>query len=192
MSARRIVVSALAVCLMAGCSTVIVRDEPRSVSVESDAEIETAPLVEALIENVRFTRVQALDATWKDKNFTAEVVLKGDGESMTIVILAPQMRLATITLTRPHRIRCERAPRIPDAFAPEFAVVDVAFALLPTAALSDALGSAFTVKDDGRRRELLCGGRVVRMLERRAGGEVFFVNPLAGYECVIVTMEETP
>lgn len=202
--ASRTIRFALAALLVAaaGCSTVVVRDEPISVPVSGTnwesrrlgggAEIPTAPLVTALIEYIRSTHVQALDAVWKGKPFTAEVVIKGDGESVTIVILAPQMRLATIKLMRPHRIEYERASRIPDAFAPEYAVVDVAFALLPTQVLANVLGTSFTVKDDGRWRELLCGSDVVRSLERRTGGEIFFVNPQAEYECTIKTLEEVP
>ena len=32
----------------------------------------------------------------------------------------------------------------------------------------------------------------IRILERRGGGELFFVNPSAGYECRIMQMETAP
>lgn len=180
--------SAAVLLLAGGCSTVVVRDDPKSVYVSDSAKVDAAPLVEALVENFRQVRVQALDATWKGRPFTAEVVLKGDGEKMTVVFLAPQMRLATITLSRPHRIEYERAPRVPESFAPEYAVVDLAFVLLPETVLAAALGPAFAVKDDGARRELICGGEVVRSLERR-GGEIQFSNPTSELECRIVTVK---
>lgn len=189
---RKACIAALAAMFAAGCATTVVRDEPRAVEVARGAEAATAPLAEALLAHERGMRAEALEVAWKDKAFTAEIVTKGDGEALKIVLLAPQMRLATLTVERPRRITWEREPRVPAALAPEYALFEIAFARLPADALAVALGPGFAVKDDGRRRVLLHGGEEIRVLERRGGGELFFVNPSAGYECRIMQMETAP
>ena len=189
---RRACIAALAALLAAGCATTVVRDEPLAVKVARGAEAATAPLAEALLAHERGTRAEALEVAWKDKAFTAEIVTKGDGETLKIVLLAPQMRLATLTVERPRRITWERAPRVPAALAPEYALFDIAFVRLPADALAAALGPAFLVKDDGVRRVLLRGGEEIRVLERRGEGELLFVNPSAGYECRATPMETAP
>ena len=189
---RLVWIAALAAMFAAGCATTVVRDEPRPVKVARGAEAATAPLAEALLAHARGTRAEALEVAWKDKAFTAEIVVKGDGETLKIVLLAPQMRLATLTIERPRRITWERAPRVPAALAPEHALFDIAFVRLPADVIAAALGPDFVVKDDGRRRVLLHGGDEIRVLERRGGDELFFVNPSAGYECRVTPMETAP
>ncbi len=175
--------------LVAGCSTTVVREEPRRIAAAPKAEIETALLAEALLAHERGTSAEALEVSWKDKAFSAEMVVKGDGERLTIVLLAPQMRLATLTLTKPHRIEWERAPKVPSSLAPEYALADVAFARLPAQALAAALGAEYSVQDDGKRRVVSHGGREIRVLERLDGKSLVFSNPMAGYSCRIVPME---
>ncbi len=175
--------------LVAGCSTTLVREEPRGVSVASGVEVETLPLAEALLAHERGVSAEALEVTWKDKAFTAEMVVKGDGEKLTMVLLAPQMRLATLTIDKPHRIVWERSSRVPGVLAPEYVIADVAFVRLPTSVLSAALGSDFKVKDDGRRRVVSHGGTEVRTLDRLEDGTLKFSNPYAEYSCRIVSME---
>jgi len=174
----------------AGCSTTcVVRDEPLRISVAPGTEIDAAPIAEALLAHERGVSAEALDVTWKDNAFTAEAVVKGDGERLSLVLLAPQMRLATLTLEKPHRIVWERHRRVPSALEPEYALAEAAFVRLPAKKLSDALGKNFTVEDDGKRRVILHGGREIRTLERREGGELFFVNKPAEYSCRIIPME---
>ncbi len=175
--------------LAAGCSTTLVREEPRSVAVVSGVDVETAPLAEALLAHERGVSAEALEVTWKDKAFTAEIVVKAQDGKLTMVLLAPQMRLATLTIEKPHRIVWERSPRVPSVLAPEYVIADAAFVRLPTPVLSAALGSDFVVKDDGRRRVVMHGGEEVRTLERKGEGELVFTNPFAGYSCRIVSME---
>ena len=71
----------LAAALLAGCSTTLVRENPVSVRVADGVQLETAPLVEALLK-FRGTRVQAANGSWKDQVFSAQCVLKGDGEKL--------------------------------------------------------------------------------------------------------------
>ena len=131
----------LSLTLCAGCATTCVRETPRAVRLGT-ARVETTALVEALRTQVKGTRVQALNGAWRDQVFQAQCVLKGDGETLTVVFLAPQMRLVTIAVTKPHAIRCERAPRIPSAFEPEYALADLAFVNLDAATLRRAVGEA--------------------------------------------------
>ena len=179
----------LAVVTAAGCSTTLVRDDPLRVSVAPDAEVDAAPIAEALLEHERGVAALALDVAWKDKAFTAEMVLKGDGEGLSLVLLAPQMRLATLTLARPHRIVWERARRVPAAFAPEYVLAETAFVRLPAKKLAAALGEGFSVSDDGRRRAILHGGREIRTLDRQEGGALLLTNRSAEYSCRIIPME---
>ena len=107
-----------------GCSTTkVVREVPDHIAV-----------AEALLAGVNGTLIQTVEGAWKDEAFAAECVLKGDGEIFTAVLLAPQMRLATLTIEKPHTIRWERAPQLPAALDPEYVVFDLALVTLPTAA----------------------------------------------------------
>ena len=92
------------------------------------------------------------------------------------------MRLVTIAVTKPHAIRCERAPRIPSAFEPEYALVDLAFVNLETATLRRAVGTALTIDDDGAARRIFTpSGEPVAEVLRRADGTIQFRNLLHGY-----------
>ena len=93
--------------LLCGCQSVVVREAPQPVRVADGVTIDSAPLVEALLARTG-TVVQAVNGSWKENAFAAEVVMKGDGRQLTAIFLAPQMRLATITLTRP-RVRASSA-----------------------------------------------------------------------------------
>lgn len=171
----------LSLALCAGCATTCVRETPRAVRLGT-ARVETTALVEALRTQVKGTRIQALNGAWRDQVFQAQCVLKGDGEMLTVVFLAPQMRLVTIAVTKPHAIRCERAPRIPSAFEPEYALVDLAFVNLETATLRRAVGTALTIDDDGAARRIFTpSGEPVAEVLRRADGTIQFRNLLHGY-----------
>ena len=160
----------LAAALLAGCSTTLVREKPESVRVADGVQLATTSLVEALL-GFKGTRVQAANGAWKDQVFSAQCVLNGDGEKLTAVFLAPQLRLLTITLTKPHTITCERAPQVPRAFEPEYALADLAYVNLDT----ETLRRAVHVERGGRRndapdqggRHARCGSRAPR--ERRRG-----------------------
>ena len=170
----------LAAALLAGCSTTLVRETPERVRVADGVQLETTPLVEALL-GFKGTRVQAANGAWKDKVFSAECVLKGDGEKLTAVFLAPQLRLLTITLTKPHTITCERAPQVPRAFEPEYALADLAYVNLDAETLRRAVSPALRVEDDGTTRRIRADGELVAEVVRRANGDVDFRNARYGY-----------
>ena len=170
----------LAAALLAGCSTTLVREDPAPVRVADGVALETAPLVEALI-GLKGTRVQAANGTWKDQVFSAQCVLKGDGEKLTAVFLAPQLRLLTITLTKPHTVTCERAAQIPRAFEPEYALADLAYVNLDAETLRRAVAPVLRVEDDGTTRRIKAGDALVAEVVRRANGDVDFRNARYGY-----------
>lgn len=171
----------LSLALCAGCATTSVRETPQAVRLGT-ARVETTALVEALRAQVKGTRIQALNGAWRDQAFQAQCVLKGDGETLTAVFLAPQMRLVTITVTKPHAIRCERAPRIPSSFEPEYALVDLAFVNLEAATLRRAVGTALTIDDDGTARRIFApSGEPVAEVLRRPDGTIRFRSLLHGY-----------
>lgn len=179
----------LAAALLAGCSTTFVRDKPMHVRVAEGVSLDAAPVVEALI-GLKGTRVQAANGTWKDQAFSAQCVLKGDGEKLTAVFLAPQMRLLTVTLTKPHTITCERAPQIPRAFEPEYALADIAYVNLDAETLRRAVAPALRVEDDGTTRRILAGGVLVAEVVRKPDGDVSFANKTHGYSYTLRQMSE--
>ena len=170
----------LAAALLAGCSTTLVRETPVPVRAADGVLLETTPLVEALL-GFKGTRVQAANGAWKDQVFSAQCVLKGDGETLTAVFLAPQLRLLTITLTKPHTITCERAPQVPRAFEPEYALADLAYVNLATEILRRAVAPTLSVEDDGTTRRIKSGDTLVADVVRRANGDVDFRNVRYGY-----------
>ena len=166
--------------LLCGCATIVVREEPSH-----------AALVEALIENVKGTTVQMVEGAWKDVAFAAECVLKGDGEMLTAVLLAPQMRLATLTLKQPHTLRWDRAPQVPSSLDPEYVLFDMALVLLPTATLSEKIGEDYRVDEtaDGRRRRVVdARGRLHSVRQVLPDGGVYFRNAVYGYELTVKTI----
>lgn len=166
--------------LFAGCSTTLVRDAPVSVRVADGVQLETTPLVEALLE-FKGTRVQAANGSWKDQVFSAQCVLKGDGEKLTAIFLAPQFRLLTITLTKPHTVTCERATQVPRAFEPEYALVDLAFVNLDAETLRRAVAPALCVDDDGATRRIRAGDTLVAEIVHCTNGDIEFKNLRHGY-----------
>lgn len=166
--------------LLFGCITTVVRDEPRA-----------AAIAEALLQNVRGTDVQVIEGAWKDEAFTAECVIKGNGEEFTAVLLAPQMRLATLTLRRPHSLRWERIPQIPAMLDPEYVMFDLALVILPTDALSRSLSDGYRVSEtpDGKRRMVLDGdGELHSVRQTLPDGGVHFRNAKYGYEITVRTV----
>ncbi len=171
----------LLLALCAGCSTTLLREEPLAVHM-GEAKLETTALVEALLAR-KGTSVQAINGAWRDQTFQAQCVMKGDGEKLTVIFLAPQMRLVTITVTPPHAIRSERAPRIPSAFEPEYVLVDLAFVNLDTPTLRRVIGSTLRVEDDGTMRRIMTpAGDGIAEVVRNADGTCRFKNLLHGYE----------
>ena len=170
----------LAAALLAGCSTTLVRENPAPVRVADDVQLETTSFVEALL-GFKGTRVQAANGAWKDQVFSAQCVLKGDGETFTAVFLAPQLRLLTITLTKPHTITCERASQVPRAFEPEYALADLAYVNLDAETLRSAVAPALSVEDDGTTRRIKAGDTLVADVVRRTNGDVDFRNLRYGY-----------
>lgn len=184
---------ALAAALCAGCCTTVVRDAANATAVVGKTEM--ASLTEALLD-LKGTRVQGVAGNWKENVFSAEFVMKGDGDKLTVAVLAPAMRLATITLSRPHALRYERARRIPAAFEPEYVLFDLAVVNLETAALSRALGDGFKVFDDGANRvvSIRSGAKAgesqsIAMLVRNGDGTMRFVNLKHSYEYTITPLQ---
>jgi len=170
------------VALLCGCSTTtVVRESP-----------DRPDMIEALLDRVKGTTVQMVEGAWKDEAFVAECVLKGDGEKLSAILLAPQMRLATLTLERPHTIRWERAPQLPSSLDPELVVFDLALVLLPTDELRRVLGDGFRVDEtaDGRRRMVVDAdrGRLNSVRQILPDGGVYFRNALHGYEYTVKTV----
>ncbi len=170
----------LAAVLFAGCSTTLVRETPVPVRAADGVLLETTPLVEALF-GLKGTRVQAANGSWKDQVFSAQCVLKGDGEKLKVVFLAPQLRLLTITLTKPHTVTCERAPQVPRAFEPEYALADLAFVNLDVTTLRRAVAPALRVEDNGTTRRVFAGKTPVAEVVRRTNGDITFKNLRHGY-----------
>ena len=188
-------IMAVAAVLCAGCSTTVVRDTPKAIAVADGAKAEMTAIAEALLE-LKCTKMQAVVGSWKEHAFSAEFVMKGDGEKLTVAVLAPAMRLATITLLRPHALRYERARRIPSAFEPEYLLFDLAVVNLEKDVLSRALGEGFKVVDDGTTRTVSpCvknGGKEpqpIAKLVRNADGTTRFVNLRHSYEYTITPLQ---
>ena len=170
-----------ATALSCGCRSVVVRDEPLPVRVADGVLVDSGPIVEALLSQTG-TVAQAVSGSWKDNAFAAEVVMKGDGQTFTAVFLAPQMRLATITLTQPRSIRYERAPQIPRMFEPEYALADLAFVNLPAPTLRRALGPSVRVEDDGSARRIFAGATPIATVAANPDSTRTFRNLIHGYE----------
>lgn len=171
----------LAAC--AGCSTTLVRDEPVPVKIGA-VQVPMTRTVQALL-SLKGVRVQALNGAWNEHALQAQCVMKGDGEKLAVVFLAPQVRLVTINMARPHAIRCERAPQIPRAFQPEYALLDLAFVNLPLDDLRRALAPALRVEEgkDGARRLFAGDGALVAELSAPgAQGVRRYRNAVYGYE----------
>ena len=172
----------LAVCC--GCaSTEIVRENP-----------ENAALAEALLTHVKGTQVQTVEGAWKDEAFAAECVLKGEDGRFTAVLLAPQMRLATLTVERPHTLRWERAPQVPAALDPEYVLFNLALVCLPTEALSRTLGDGYRVTEtlDGKRRCVVDvkQGRLHSVRQVVPDGGCYFRNSPYGYEFTVRSVRD--
>ena len=174
--------------LLCGCQSVVVRDAPQPVRVIDGVLMDSAPIVDALLARTG-TVVQAVNGSWKDNAFAAEVVMKGDGQTFTAVFLAPQMRLATITLTRPRAIRFERAAQIPRMFEPEYALADLAFVNLDAPTLHRAVAPALRVEDDGATRRIFAGATPVADLVTNPDATRTFRNLVHGYEYTIKTVQ---
>ena len=165
--------------LCCGCATTeVVRESPAN-----------AAVAEALLANVKGTLIQTVEGAWKDEAFAAECVLKGDGERLAAVLLAPQMRLATLTLEKPHTLRWERAPQIPAALDPECVMFDLALVCLPTEALARALGDGYRMNEtpDGKRRRVIDekSGRLHSVRQVLPDGGIYFRNVPYGYEFMV-------
>ena len=115
-------------------------------------------------------------------------MLKGDGETLTAVFLAPQLRLLTITLTKPHTITCERASQVPRAFEPEYALADLAYVNLDADTLRRAVAPTLNVEDDGTTRRIMAGDTLVADVVRRPNGDVDFRNVRYGYSYTLRTV----
>ena len=179
---HRLLLLALTTALLCGCAaTAVVREEP-----------DRPEIAEALLDCVKGTTVQTVEGAWKDEAFAAECVLRGDGEKFTAVLLAPQMRLATLAVERPHLIRWERAPQLPSSLDPEYVLLDLALVLLPTDDLRRVLDEGYRVDEtaDGRRRMVVDvnRGKMQSVRQMLPDGGVYFRNARYGYEYTVKTV----
>lgn len=165
---------------IAGCSTTTVRSDLEKVYVTDETKVDVTPLAEALLARTG-TVVQAISGSWKDRNFTAECVRKSDGRTMTAIFLAPTMRLATIRIDAPHTLSYTRAPQIPKAFVPEYALFDLALVNLDMATLASALGPSLSIVEKGNSREITANGIPVATLMRNPDGTLRLKNHIRGY-----------
>ena len=185
---------ALVAAFCAGCSTTLERDTPKTIAVADGAKADMTAIAEALLD-LKGTKLQGVVGNWKENVFSAEFVMKGDGETMTIAVIAPAMRLATITLSRPHALRYERIRKIPAAFDPEYVLFDLAIVNLETDVLARALGPGFTVYDDGTNRVVSLPskdskpGDPVSMLVRNKDGTMQFYNLKLTYEYTVTPLQ---
>ncbi|MBO5941044.1 MAG: DUF3261 domain-containing protein [Kiritimatiellae bacterium] len=167
--------------LLSGCATKLVRQTPDNI-----------PVTEALLSGVTGTTLQSVSGAWKDESFSAECVLKGDGRKLTVVLLAPQMRLATLTIEKPHTIRWERVPQLPSSLDPEYVIFDLALVLLPTDRLKTAIGKDYRIEEtaDGKRRSVadVKTGSLKSVRQILANGDVYFRNVVHGYEFTVKTV----
>ena len=167
--------------LLAGCSTTLVRDEPKAIRIGAAGVCcAVAPLAEALLER-RGVTVHAIQGTWRDHVFAAECVTKGEPGSFTAIFLAPQMRLATLTVTPPHKLTFDRAHQIPTAFEPEYALFDLSVVNLPSDVLRRALGADFTVVETATKRTVSSAGVTLAVRTLLADGTVHYENLALGY-----------
>jgi len=188
MAMRLPIIFGLLASLLCGCQSVIVRDEPRPVRIADGVMLDSVPLVEALLARTG-TVVQAVSGSWKENAFSAEVVMKGDGQRFTAIFLAPQMRLATISLTLPRTIRFERAAQIPRMFEPEYALADLAIVNLDAATLRRAVAPALRVEDDGATRRVFAGETPVADLVTNPDATRTFRNLVHGYTYTLKTIQ---
>lgn len=166
---------------LAGCATALVREEPRSIRLgEAGVSCATAPLAEALLAR-RGSAIHSVQGSWKDHVFAAECVVKCDPGRFTAIFLAPQMRLATLTVTPPHVITFERARQIPSAFEPEYALFDLAVVNLQADELRRALGDMFDVVERGGTRVVSAAGEQVAVRIALPDGSVRYENITLGY-----------
>jgi len=167
--------------LLAGCSTTLVREEPKTIRLgETGVSCAIAPLAEALLTQ-RGTVIHAIQGNWKDHTFVGESVTKGEEGRFTAIFLAPQMRLATIVLTPPHTITFDRARSIPSAFEPEYALFDLAVINLPPDVLRRVLGSGFAVAVRDDVREVSAGGTPIAVRTALPDGTVRYENKALDY-----------
>jgi hypothetical protein len=167
-----------------GCASTYSRQKPCDVYLADSVGFNPAPLIESLLK-VKGTRLQALAGQWNDNVFSASCVTKGDGETFTAIFSSPQMRLVTITLSHPHKLTWKKAPQVPNALQPEYAITDLAFAILDVSSLRASLGKEFLVEDDGKTRRISAKGKTLALLERLGDGECKYSNPIRGYSYTI-------
>jgi len=184
---RTLLLLLISALLFAGCSTTTVHERPQTVRA-AGADLDATPLVEALLA-WKGTRVQAVNGSWRDRTFQAQCVMKGDGERLKVVFLAPQLRLVTITVEKPHAVQCERAPQIPSSFEPEYALADLAYVNLDTATLRRVLAPNLRVEErDGLRRILTAAGAPVAEVARPEAGDWTYRNLEHGYTYTLKTI----
>ena len=180
--------AALVLFLPSSCaSSSVCRAAPESILL-AEAKVDVSRLVEAMLADGNGmprpgeSAAVSLSGAWKDRPFAAECVLKRGGDSLVAVFLAPQMRLATLKMSRPHAIEWDAAPSIPSAFRPEYAIFDLAVARLPVDALRRSLGDGMAVVEGGGAVRVFAGAKAVAARTRLRDGGVKVENFLWGYE----------
>ena len=175
--------------VLTGCSTTLVREEPLSIRLgETGVRCAAAPLAEALLKRSG-TVVQTIQGSRKESVFSAECVMKGEKDRFTAIILAPQMRLATLTITPPHKLTFDRSRQIPDAFEPEYALFDLAAVNLPTDDLKRSLGAGMSVVERDGTRTIYAAGVPVAVRTMLPDGSIRYENVPLEYSYVVKEMK---
>ena len=118
-------------------------------------------------------------------------LLEVDAEAVRLVVQAlgqPGVRL----VWDGERLEQRRAPWLPSAVRGERVLDDLQFALWPAEAIRQVLPPGWSLRDDGRVRELEAGGHAWLVLERLDDRRLQLHNRAEGYSLLITSAQPLP
>jgi len=118
-------------------------------------------------------------------------LLEIDAEAVRLVVQAlgqPGVRL----VWDGERLEQRRAPWLPSAVRGERVLDDLQFALWPAEAIRQVLPPGWSLRDDGRVRELEAGGHAWLVLERLDDRRLQLHNRAEGYSLLITSAQSLP
>ena len=118
-------------------------------------------------------------------------LLEVDAEAVRLVVQAlgqPGVRL----VWDGERLEQRRAPWLPSAVRGERVLDDLQFALWPAEAIRQVLPPGWSLRDDGRVRELEAGGHALLVLERLDDRRLQLHNRAEGYSLLITSAQSLP
>ncbi|MDZ3798933.1 MAG: DUF3261 domain-containing protein [Xanthomonadales bacterium] len=118
-------------------------------------------------------------------------LLEVDAEAVRLVVQAlgqPGVRL----VWDGERLEQRRAPWLPSAVRGERVLDDLQFALWPAEAIRQVLPPGWSLRDDGRVRELEAGGHAWLVLERLDDRRLQLHNRAEGYSLLITSAQSLP